>query len=276
MFGPLVSTSWLHVHLDDPDLVIADVRWYSDDRNRGRAAFTASHIPGALFLDTDTELSDQSDPMRGRHPLPDPRVFVSTLAKHGIGKNTKVVAYDDKGGSIAARLWWMLRWLGSENGAVLDGGIPRWIYDGYPVESGIGKARLSAVDPFEPNVRNELAADRAAIESRAMNEVVLVDVRAPERFRGEVEPIDFRAGHIPGAINVPYAENLTVEDAPIFKSPAELKATFKGRGIESDSDVICYCGSGVTACHSILAMEFSGLTRTRLYAGSWSEWIHYH
>ncbi len=276
MFGPLVSTTWLHEHLNDPDLMIADVRWHIDNIDGGREAFAQSRIPNAIFFDLDRELSDQSDPKRGRHPLPTVEAFTSVLHSKGIGKDTKLIAYDDKGGSVAVRLWWMMRWLGFTSAAVLDGGIPRWIHDGYPLESSTPRKPKPAEITLSVQLHKELLADDRDVEAIRQSRTVLIDARAPERYRGEVEPIDLRAGHIPGAINIPYATNLTDETAPVFLPAEELREKFEQHGIFPTTEVICYCGSGVTACHNILALELAGIKSVRLYPGSWSEWLHYH
>jgi thiosulfate/3-mercaptopyruvate sulfurtransferase len=204
----------------------------------------------------------------GRHPLPSVDLFVSKLRSWGIGNASQVVAYDDAGGAFAARLWWMLRWLGHEAVAVLDGGFPAWVAEGRPVT-----AELPLVSPgdFTPRPRPDLlvtAALLAAPESRAGK---LFDARAPERYRGDIEPIDPVAGHIPGAENLPFAENL--RDGR-FKPAAELRARLAAAlGATQPEDAVVYCGSGVTACHDVLAFAQAGLPLPKLYAGSWSEWI---
>jgi thiosulfate/3-mercaptopyruvate sulfurtransferase len=270
----LIDPIDLKTHIHNPDLVIVDLRWYANPPGAAQAAFLNGHIPGAVFLDLDDELADRSDVRRGRHPLPDPVRFVDTLARVGIGKNSSVVIYDDVAGSVAARLWWMLKWLGHEQAAVLNGGIPRWIAEGYPLENGPATMEPSA-NPLLPEPRQDLLVELPFMQSADRYQSLLLDARAPERYRGEIEPIDFRAGHIPGAVNAPWSDNLVSPDNPVFKPAAELRRRFEALGVGDERDVVCSCGSGVTACHNILALELAGFHHVRLYAGSWSEWIHH-
>lgn len=257
--------------LREPQLVIVDIRWVHGDPQAGRAAFENSHIPGAIFLDMDTELSDRTDLRRGRHPLPDPERFARLLAERGIGANSKVVVYDDAGGSLAARLWWMLRWAGGPAAQLLDGGFAAWLAGGKPAESGPGTVRPAAAR-WAPDPRGELIADKAEIAETVRRGAILIEARAEERYRGEIEPIDRRAGHIPGAANVPWAENLR-GDPPLLRDAKELRDVYLRAGAGSDREIICYCGSGVTSCLNVLALDEAGFTRVRLYPGSWSEWI---
>lgn len=270
--GPLVSTEWLAAHLSDPDLVVADVRWYPGRPDGAREAYAGSHVAGAVFVDIDHDLADRSDLSKGRHPLPHPQAFVDALARLGIGEGTRVVAYDDAGGAIAARLWWMMRWIGGGPAAVLDGGLPQWRAEGRAVESGPPAPRARAARPLAASADWSLVADKAEV-ARALREgVAVVDARAGERFRGEVEPIDKHAGHIAGAMNAPYPANLTGGAASTFRDPQSLRARFAELGLDAPAPVICYCGSGVSACHNVLAMVVAGLPMPRLYPGSWSEW----
>jgi thiosulfate/3-mercaptopyruvate sulfurtransferase len=246
----------------DP-VVIADVRWYLDGRS-GRAAFDAGHVPGAVFVDLDTELAAAPSPSEGRHPLPSPQVFADAMARHGIGPETTVVAYDDAGGMSAGRLVWMLRILG-QPAALVDGGLSAWDHG----ELTVLATPPSPVDrPAVPWPQEALAgiADVTGRDPAA----VLVDARTPERYRGEVEPVDPRAGHIPGAVNVPFAGNL--DERGRFAPGTTLRERFAAAGIDEGTDVVVYCGSGVSACHDVLAMERAGLPRPRLYVGSWSQW----
>jgi thiosulfate/3-mercaptopyruvate sulfurtransferase len=274
--SPIVSSEWLAAHRGEREPVVADVRWGHGVPSAGRDAYEAGHIPGAVFLDLDDDLSDRSDLSRGRHPLPDPSVFVNTLARAGIGQDTRVICYDDGDGSYAARLWWMMRWIGGQDSALLDGGLAKWTAEGREIEVGGGVRRARSDLPLMPQANAGLVAKIDAVERVVQDGVILLDARAPERYRGEVEPIDARAGHIPGAINAPFMSNLTSDQPPVFRSDESLKARFKELGIENESDVICYCGSGVTACHAIIALELAGVRRVRLYPGSWSEWIVKH
>jgi thiosulfate/3-mercaptopyruvate sulfurtransferase len=256
--GPLVSSDELVALLaDGSDVVAADVRWYLDGRS-GRAAYEAGHIPGAVFVDLDRDLAAPPDGGNGRRPLPDPATFAAAMSRLGIGRSTLVVAYDDAGGSVAARLWWMLRAQGGR-AAVLDGGLQAWTG---PLEAAPGHPRRSAA--FDPQ---PWPADRLAdAELVAAGRLAVIDARAPERYRGEIEPIDARPGHVPGAINRPWADNLGPDGR--FRPADELRAQFG-----AVEEAVVYCGSGVTACHDLLALEVAGLgDRARLYPGSWSEW----
>lgn len=272
----LVDTGWLATHLGAENLVVADVRWQHGQPRFGQEAFEAGRIPGSVRLDLDRDLSDLTDPSRGRHPLPDPRRLVAALARAGIGEGTRVVAYDDAAGAVAVRLWWLLRWLGQKGvGFLLDGGIAKWTAEGRAVESGPAPDPAPHPRPIAPRVRDELTVPRDLVARAETLELILLDARAPERYRGEVEPIDARAGHIPGAVNAPFAASLTADAAPVFRSPEELRAGFAQLGIGPGDGprIVCYCGSGVTACHDLLALELAGIRGARLYPGSWSEWV---
>lgn len=272
----LVDTAWLAAHLGDANLVVADIRWQHGQPDFGREAFEAGRIPGAVRLSLDDDLSDLTDPSRGRHPLPDPRHLVAALARAGIGEGTRVVAYDDAAGAVAVRLWWLLRWLGLKGvGFVLDGGIAKWTAEGRAVGSGPAPDAAPHPRPLTPRVRDELTVSRDVVARADALGLVLLDARAPERYRGEIEPIDTRAGHIPGAVNAPFADHLSGDTAPIFRSPEELRAGFARLGVGPDDGprIVCYCGSGVTACHDLLALELAGIRGARLYPGSWSGWI---
>ena len=264
MAGPVVSVDWLGRHLDHSVLRPADVRWYLGEPERGRQAYLESHIPGAFYVDLESDLSASEGP--GRHPLPEWSDFAARMGELGIGDDSVVVAYDDRGGAIAARLWWMLRAIGHERTYVLDGGIPAWIEAG-----GSVTAELPDHRPVQLSVELEtdLSVDRDQLRNRLESTVVL-DARAGQRYRGETEPIDPVAGHIPGAINAPFEENLDPNQR--FLLPEQLAATYAALGVENADDVVVYCGSGVTACHTVLAMEQAGLGRPVLYPGSWSDW----
>jgi thiosulfate/3-mercaptopyruvate sulfurtransferase len=271
----LITTDELQTQLLDPSLVVADLRWEASPFGAGIAAYRTAHIPGAVYLDLDTELSDRSDLSRGRHPLPDPQKFVHSLACKGIGQGTRLVICDDKRGSLALRLWWMLRWIGAPEAMLLDGSLSKWIAEGRAVETGSGRAPTATTVPLVPHVNAGMVATLRDVESAKANGAILLDARAPERFRGEMENVDARAGHIPGAVNAPWPDNLVCGYAA-FKSPAELRARFSELGVTDAANVICYCGSGVTACHNLFAMELAGLSGARLYPGSWSEWVARH
>ena len=267
--GPLVSTDWLAANLRAPDLRVVDVRWYLDPARRGRDAYLAGHLPLAVFLDVEADLSApggrRGGPI-GRHPWPPAEQVARVMGAAGIGAGTRVVAYDDQAGATAARLWYLLRAHGHDRVAVLDGGITKWTADGLPLESG---PRSVAPATFEPRPRAGWVLSKAEVAARPSDALVL-DARAPERYRGDVEPIDPRAGHIPGARSAPYAANLSGGPVPVFLSAAALRERYAALGAER-AEPIVYCGSGVTACHDLLALELAGL-RGRLYGGSWSEW----
>ena len=255
---PVADPAWLRAHREE--VVLADVRWYLDGRS-GRAAYDAGHLPGAVFVDLDRWLAAPGAPAEGRHPLPDPAVFAQGMAALGIGDGDTVVAYDDAGGVVAARLVWMLRVTGHQ-AALLDGGLA----------AGDGPLEQAAPDPapavFTPR---PWPAERLADVADAVDPAaVVLDARDPARYRGDREPVDPRAGHVPGAVNVPCRTNL--DGSGRFRPVEELRATFAAAGVTADSDVVSYCGSGVTACHTLLALELAGLPPGRLYPGSWSQY----
>ena len=272
----LVSTDGLASRRNEHDLVVVDVRWEPNVPEAGINAYCSGHIPGAVFFDLDMDLSDRTDLSRGRHPLPDPEQFAMTLARAGIGKHTRLIVYDDKAGSLAVRLWWMMRWLGGPEAALLDGGFTKWTREGRPVEVGRGRDRMPTMKPLRPDLNPALVASLDDVETGASGQRLLLDARAPERYRGEVEPIDSRAGHIPGAVNAPWLENLSGGPDQTFQSPQALRKHFESLGVDHRRDVVCYCGSGVTSCHDIFALELAGFPGARLCPGSWSEWIVRH
>jgi thiosulfate/3-mercaptopyruvate sulfurtransferase len=265
----LVSTTWLAAHLRSAHVRIIDARWYHDGR-KGVDAYRAGHVPGAIHLDVDGDLSAPASPqLPGRHPLPSPAAFADVLARAGVGPSTRVIAYDDDGGSRAARLWWMLRYYGHGLGGVLDGGIAKWQAEGHPLD--VGAARAARAQPMELVALPRHVVDKSRLAEMLNDENTLVlDARAPERYSGAVEPLDRRAGHIPGAVNAPYARNLT--PAGIFRSKDDLFAYFTKLGASKSKRVVVYCGSGVTACHTLLALHLAGFRDTYLYEGSWSDW----
>lgn len=264
--GNLVDATWLGSHLGAPTLVVADVRWHPG--GDGRGAYEAGHIPAAVFLDAEGDLAARpfiDGP--GRHPLPAPKAFASTMQAAGIGDDDAVIAYDDAGGSHAARLWWMLRAIGHEC-ALLDGGLDAW---GGELETGVARRERASFTPREWPADRIVDAERVADDLRTGSAIVL-DARAAERYRGEVEPIDPVAGHIPGAASAPWAGNLDPRTGR-FRRPDELRRRFEAIGVHEGGDPIAYCGSGLTATHDLLAIEVAGLGRGRLYEGSWSSWI---
>ena len=259
---PLVTADWLEAHLGE--VVPADVRWYLDGRS-GRQAYRQGHIPGAVFVDVDRALAAEPSPERGRHPLPDPEAFAEAMGALGIGDETVVVAYDDAGGSTAARLWWMLDATGRRV-AILDGGLRAWTG---PLTSGDERRPPAHFTP-RPWPADRLAdaddVDRLRQDPRA----VVLDARAPERYTGSVEPVDPRPGHVPGARSAPWTRNLDAETGR-FRTPEALREHFDRLGARDAAEVVAYCGSGVTACHDLLALRLAGL-HARLYPGSWSQW----
>jgi len=255
---PVVDPAWWDAHRDS--VVLADVRWYLDGRS-GRAAYDAGHLPGAVFVDLDRWLAAHGAPGAGRHPLPEPEVFAEGMAQLGIGDDDTVLAYDDAGGVIAARLVWMLRVTGHA-AALLDGGLTA--YEG-PLELDT-PARPSA----QFTARAWPAERLAAIDDAADPGNVVLDARDAARFRGEVEPVDPRPGHIPGARNLACRANL--DERGRFLPADTLRERFAEVGVVDGSQVVSYCGSGVTACHNLLALELAGFAPGRLYPGSWSQY----
>lgn len=266
--GPLISPEDLASQLGDPRLRVADVRWTLNQPDRGRDAYRAGHIPGAVFVDLDRDLAAAlpgPHPIGGRHPLPDPAVFAATMAALGFGVDDRIVAYDDTGGTVAARLWWMLDNLGHTNVHLLDGGLATWLSLGLPITTDVAEVKPA---------RMQLAAQwsrvigRQALKSELGN-VLLLDVRAGERYRGEIEPVDRVPGHIPTALSTPTTQNLGPEGR--FRPAAELGARYRTLGA-ANTDVVASCGSGVNAAHTALAMRVAGLPDPLLYAGSYSDW----
>ncbi len=262
--GPIVSVGWLGDHIDDPALRVADVRWSLTGRS-GRERYEEGHLPGAIFLDLDRDLSSPGEGP-GRHPLPAAEKLGGVLGAAGVGDEHLVVAYDDAGGSVAARLWWLFGHFGHDGrAAVLDGGIDAWVGAGLPITTEPAGHRAAHWTPAEP--RDDVV-DANAVAGRSP-EVVLLDARAPERYRGEAEPVDPRAGHIPGAHSAPWGDNLDGEGR--FLPPEQLRERYSALGAGA-RPVIASCGSGITATHDLLALELAGLGGGRLYEGSWSDW----
>ncbi len=268
---PLVSTAWLAEHLHDPNVRVVDTRWYLMDKTKqGREEYLHGHIPGAVFLDVDRDLSAPVGEGPGRHPLPRPQDFAEVAAHAGIGDNTYVVAYDDAGDTNAARLWWLLRYFGHDQVSLLDGGITQWIKEGRPLEHAVPDVPRGH---FTPRPRSEWIVNKETVAQLVQDPHALVlDSRAAERYRGEVEPIDPRAGHIPGAKNAPLAGNLLSTDDLRFRTPEELRARFEELGVNEAGCIVAYCGSGINACHNIFALQLAGIDNALLYEGSWSDW----
>ena len=266
----LVQAEALAARLGDPGLVVADCRVSLADRSAGPRLYAESHVPGAIRVELETDLSDHRKAGQGRHPWPDAADFLARLGAWGVARDTQVVVYDDGDGAVAARLWFMLRSLGHERVAVLDGGWARWTQLGLPVDARVPHPAPTGYAAGGFDAARLL--DAAAVQARLDAGDLLVDARAAPRFRGETEPLDRVAGHVPGARNRPYGENLGADGR--FKSPEALRREFdallQGR---DPRGVIAMCGSGVTACHHLLAMEHAGLRGAALFTGSWSGWI---
>ncbi|TMH59319.1 MAG: sulfurtransferase [Betaproteobacteria bacterium] len=268
-FTTLISTETLARHLDDPAFVIVDCRHNLADLDAGERAYRAAHLPGAVFMHLDRDLSGAKTGTNGRHPLPDIGPFAATLGRAGIDADRQVVAYDQNNGMFASRLWWLLRWLGHDTVAVLDGGLDRWQAEGRPQTGAVPTPRART---FVPKAPTRVASAEEIAQNLGGDALLVLDARAAERYRGDVEPIDPVAGHIPGARNRPYTANMT-EDGT-FKPAAQLRSEYQALlGPTFPSAVVHQCGSGVTACHNVLAMSIAGLPGSRLYPGSWSEWV---
>ena len=257
----LIDPETLLARLGDPDLRIADVRWWLTEPAKGRRDYDAAHLPGAVFVDLDTDLTAPIGP--GRHPLPDPVAFAARMAELGFDDGSDIVAYDDAGGTIAARLWWMLDDLGHGRVRVLDGGIAGWTAVGGPLTSA---APVRTTGRLRLRDRWTRTIDREGLKAR-LGSVGLIDARALERYRGDLEPVDAAPGHIPTAHSLPTTGNLGPDGR--FLDPGVLRARFAGLA----GDVVTYCGSGVNACHNSLAMRVAGLADPLLYPGSYSDWV---
>jgi thiosulfate/3-mercaptopyruvate sulfurtransferase len=267
----LVTAEHAATRLKDPRLRVFDCRHELGKPGAGREAYLRGHLPGATFADLDQELAAPRTPTSGRHPLPAPDGFAARLRAWGVDGDSYVLAYDDASGLWAARFWWMAaKWLGHPRVAVLDGGLRRWAAAGLPVTVDIPPPR--ATGNFEGHHDASRTVDAEATQVAAVDPAWRVlDARAAERYRGEVEPIDKVAGHVPGALNLPTAGLVTADGT--FGPPAEIKAAFAAKlGGVPPERTVAYCGSGVTACHLLLAMEHAGLADGKLYPGSWSEW----
>lgn len=266
----LVSPKRLNELIQSGGCTVVDCRFDFSDPNSGRAGWLAGHIPGATYAHLDEDLASPVQPQTGRHPLPDAARLSQFLAAAGWSQGKLLVAYDGGPGAIAVRLWWLMRYFG-KSAAVLDGGLAAWVEAGLPLESGKPGLRRVPAEQLEPGAgMTRSAADLQ--RNLGSGEWVVLDARASERFSGEVENLDMRGGHIPGALNRPFGENL--DGTGRFKSPGQLNAEFEALlGKVPAENVVHSCGSGVTACHNLFAMELAGLGQSRLYPGSWSEWI---
>jgi thiosulfate/3-mercaptopyruvate sulfurtransferase len=269
-FTTLIDARTLFAQLSRPDVLVFDCRFDLAKVEWGETEFAAAHLPGALYLHLDRDLSSAITKDSGRHPLPDPGEFARRLGQLGVGPDCQVIAYDQGNGAHAARLWWLARWIGVRNVAVLDGGMAAWREANLPLEKSVRTPvprELAAAPDTEAWVSSAAVED---LRLRPLN--LLIDARGPARFQGREEPIDTRAGHIPGARNRPFTANLGKDGR--FLPTGELRRQFGTLlGSLPPAALVSMCGSGVTACHNLLALEHAGLTGARLYAGSWSEWI---
>ena len=267
MYTTLVDPVTLMSSMHDPDWVVLDARFELAAPAKGEAQYREGHIPGARYVSLDADLSGPKIGTTGRHPLPDPATAAAAFGRLGIGDDTQVVVYDADAGSFAARVWWMLRWLGHPSVAVLDGGLAAWTRAGLALSDDEEHWEAAR---FTPRVEAATRVGVADVLPHVQAGHVLVDARASDRFRGQNETLDPVAGHIPGAVNRFFQHNLTADKT--FKTPDELRAEWRPLVGGDATTAVMYCGSGVTACHNLLALEHAGLPGARLFAGSWSEW----
>lgn len=268
-FKTLITAKELYENLHHPEWVIVDCRFSLTDLQLGGNLYRKGHLPNARYAHINTDLSSQITDFTGRHPLPDIRMLTEKLGAWGISNQTQVVVYDDMNGAMAGRLWWLLRWLGHEKVAVLNGGVQHWQKQ-YSLTTTLPKIERTT---FRSYLNDSLRLDAPQVENAlAKKSICLIDARASERYLGKIEPMDSVAGHIPYALNRPFQMNLDKDG--LFLSAEELRAGFNRLIGETKSEnVVHYCGSGVTACHNVLAMEHANLNGSKLYAGSWSDWI---
>jgi thiosulfate/3-mercaptopyruvate sulfurtransferase len=266
----LVSTDWLAARLNDPRIRVVDTRWYLLNPEQGREEYGQAHIPGAVYLHIDHDLARPPYHGPGRHPLPSAEEFAAVASRAGIARETHVIAYDAQGGSTAARLWWLLRYFGHDAVSLLDGGIPRWVAENRPLQKETPSVPRAE---FDAQPRTGWVVNQAQVDAlRRDAKTLLIDSRLAERYEGKTEPIDARAGHIPGARSAPLAGNLRGADDPRFREPDRLREQFAQLGAERAETIVAYCGSGVNACASIFALELAGFKDALLYEGSWSDW----
>jgi thiosulfate/3-mercaptopyruvate sulfurtransferase len=269
-YNTIISAQDVHRNIENPKFTIMDCRYYLPEPEMGHKEYLEGHIPGAIYINLDKDLSGDIIPgVTGRHPLPSSQVFTERLSNWGIDSSTQVVAYDNRGGAIAARLWWMLRWLGHEKAAVMDGGWNAWQKNDFPLETRTNQRERKT---FLPREQPEMIADIDLVEKiRQDPDYLLVDARSPERYWGIKETIDKKAGHIPGAVTAPFEENM--DENEFFLPMEQLKVRYQELldGIPEEN-VVWYCGSGVTSIHSMIVMVMAGYDLPRLYPGSWSEW----
>jgi thiosulfate/3-mercaptopyruvate sulfurtransferase len=268
-FSTIIDTATLSGHTSDPTWRTIDCRFKLDDEGWGLKEYHSAHIPGAAYAHLGVDLSGLTTGRNGRHPLPDPSTLSGTLGRLGVSRGVQVVAYDQDSGMYASRLWWLLRWMGHDEVAVLDGGFAKWLAEARPTTGGEEPARPRE---FDGTPQMHMIADVNEVAGLVGRpDSVLLDARAPERYRGDVEPIDRVPGRIPGAVNHHFLRNL--DERGTFRPAASLRHDFEQVLGQTPADrVVCYCGSGVTACQNLVALEYAGLKGARLYAGSWSEW----
>ncbi|OCR02913.1 3-mercaptopyruvate sulfurtransferase [Oscillatoriales cyanobacterium USR001] len=265
----LVSPEWLVSHLNDSNVIIIDCRFSLADPELGKQQYQTNHIPGAFYLDLNRDLSSPISKHGGRHPLPNPTELAAKLSAIGVTKETLIVAYDDSKFAFAARLWWLIRYMGSDRVALLDGGFSAWQTAGYPLSNIIPTPQLGN---FEPQLKSELVVDIETVKTRKEQPgVVLIDSRESDRYAGIREPIDPVAGHIPNAVNYPW-QDVTGEGG---KARSTVEQKQRWEQIQSANEIIVYCGSGVTACVNLFSLEIAGISNAKLYAGSWSDWCSY-
>ncbi|SFD90442.1 thiosulfate/3-mercaptopyruvate sulfurtransferase [Bacillus sp. OV194] len=267
----IVTQEWLESHLSRSELVICDCRYSLSDPEAGRKQYDSGHIPGSIYVDLEKDLSRSVTEHGGRHPLPSKKEMSQAFGRLGIDEKKTVIAYDDQGGSYAARLWWMLKLLGSKKVFILQEGFSAWERKGYPVTSENTVLQPMVFTPQESKWRTVSMEEVRLASLKDGKEAIVVDSRDPERYKGKHEPIDKKAGHIPGAMNIPWLKN--VSEGSKWLDSSELKCVHKG--LKEKPEVIVYCGSGVTACANILGMDEAGIENVRLYPGSWSDWISY-
>lgn len=269
MTNLVISPQWLFEHLNDSNVVVVDCRFSLNDPQWGKNEYHTNHIPGAFYLDLNQDLSSPVEKHGGRHPLPKVEKLAEKLSTIGVDRDTLVVAYDSSRFAFASRLWWLLRYLGHEKVAVLDGGFSGWVTAGYPVTTELPSGKPAV---FIPQVQADKVVDIEYVKKhKDADKFVLVDSREPGRYRGETEPIDPVAGHIPGAVNFPWQE--VTNNEGMVRPALEQKGRWE-KAINAD-EIVVYCGSGVTACVNLLSLEMAGVKNAKLYAGSWSDWCSY-
>ncbi|WLR53018.1 sulfurtransferase [Bacillus tianshenii] len=263
----IVDCDWLNQHLQDPNVRVVDTRFVLGEPKEGLLKYIEAHIPGALFFDLEKDLSGPAEKHGGRHPLPEINLFAEKLSAAGIDETITVVAYDEDGGMFSARFWWMLQYLGHEKVFILDGGFNEWNRKGYPTNTDFPVVEKKT---FTPNIQSDLVVDIEEVKKRPAS-TVLIDARSPERYAGLEEPIDKKAGHIPGAVNAFWKQNYNEKGT--WKTKDELSNFYRGFG-EGEEQIV-YCGSGVSACPNIIGLAEAGFENVKLYLGSWSDWSSY-